>query len=53
MNRFCASFSNDADQRGRHHQPAERQPVMLKYLEKLFTVTTSSPNDSADTGAAS
>jgi hypothetical protein len=33
-------------------QPS-RQPVMLKYFEKLFTVTTSSPYDSADTGAAS
>jgi len=26
---------------------------MLKYFEKLLTVTTSSPNDSADTGGAS
>ena len=37
---------------GTTSQPS-RQPVMLKYFEKLFTVTTSSPSDSADTGFAS
>lgn len=51
MNRFCATFSNcGTSSVGATSQP-RRQPVMLKYLEKLLIVTTSSPNDSAETGA--
>ena len=53
MNRFCASFSKVPTSAGGTTSQPSRQPVMLKYFEKLLTVTTSSPNDSADAGGAS
>jgi hypothetical protein len=52
MNRFCASFSKALTSAGGTTSQPSRQPVMLKYFEKLLTVTTSSPRVSAETGRA-
>ena len=53
MNRFCASFSMARTMfSGTTSQP-RRQPVMLKYLEKLLITMMSSPSDSAENGASS
>ena len=50
MNRFCASFSNTGTSvSGTTSQPS-RQPVMLKYFEKLLTVMTSRSKRRALTG---
>ena len=45
MNRFCASFSTAPTSAGGTTSQPRRQPVMLKYFEKLLTVITSSPSD--------
>ena len=53
MKKFCASFSTAAlIDDGTTSQPS-RQPVMLKYFEKLLMTITSSPSDSAENGGAS
>ena len=47
MNRFCASRSTGSTKAsGKTSQP-RRQPVMLKYFEKLLTETMCSPSCSA------
>jgi hypothetical protein len=53
MNRFCASFSTAGTSASGTTSQPRRQPVMLKYLEKLLTVMTSSPKASALTGFSS
>jgi hypothetical protein len=53
MNRFCASFSKVPTSAGGTTSQPSRQPVMLKYFEKLLTVITLSSNDSAETGGPS
>jgi len=47
MNRFCASFSIGATSSSGTTAHPSRQPVMLKYFEKLLTEITSSPHCSA------
>ncbi len=53
MNRFCDSFSIARTMSGGTTSQPSRQPVMLKYLEKLLMTMMSSPSDSAENGASS
>ena len=47
INMFCASFSIAGNKVGGTTNQPKRQPVMLKYFEKLLITITSSPNASA------
>ncbi|MNW10305.1 hypothetical protein D3C71_2074940 [compost metagenome] len=51
MYRFCASFSKSATAPGGATSQPRRQPVMPKYLEKLFR--TKAPSSTSNTLAAS
>ncbi|MCY1364762.1 hypothetical protein D9M69_515820 [compost metagenome] len=46
MNRFCANRSTTGTSAGGSTSQPRRQPVMLKYLEKLLMLMTSSPRPS-------
>ncbi|MNF00638.1 hypothetical protein D3C80_1995010 [compost metagenome] len=46
MYRFCASFSRSATAPGGATSQPKRQPVMPKYLEKLFSTKASSSTSS-------